>query len=920
MHETVHLLERETELAAIDELIDADGGPRGVLLLEGNAGLGKTRLASLAAERCAALGLCTLWAGGGALEQDLAWGVVRGLFGAQLADRGRRGTLLEGAAASAAPLFGAGEPPSGPAATATILHGLYWLASDIAAECPLVVIVDDVHWADGPSAHWLSYLALRVADLPVALLLTARPQPRSPYWQAITTAPATRLLTLAPLSRAGTGALVAEELDGEHSELADACHAATGGNPFLLAELLHSTPAPDAEQLSPERVRALRPESIRRSVLLRLSELGDSASALCFAVAVLGQRATLALAGELALLAPVDAARIADELILADVIRVGTLLEFVHPLVRAVVEREMADAQRRDWHRRAARLLAQLGLPPSELAPHLLATEPTGDEEVVLTLRAAAAEALALGAPGSASACLARALLEPPPEPVRVDLLLELGQAEGVLADPAGVSHLREALGACSDPVKRAVITLALVRQLLFQGAIGEAGSLCDQAVRDLPESERELRLELLAHARVAAGQNLLTPAEDPPGIDPYQLAGATRGERMLLAACGNAVRSGARTLAERCELCVRALGETEMLDDLTSEAPQFWTATMTLAAGERYADVERHVAAAVADSRRRGSPRGYCLAMCFGSLLRYRLGDLAAAGENAVRALEISDGDPLVSTYALGFLLEALIDQGAIDAAREAVARVDFDVLPAMAPVARLRAVRGRLRRVEGDIPGAVEDLLIGAELLSHAGSGFMPWRADAALALLAAGERDRARELAREEVSLGERDSSRWVQARALHALALVEDALEPLERAELLTRDWPTRLERARVLVELGAGLRRRHRTGEAIGHLREGLDLADRCGATTIATRARDELRVAGARPRRAQISGRHALTPSEHRVCTMASDGMTNRDIAQALFVSLRTVETHLTHSYMKLAIQRREQLRVALCE
>jgi DNA-binding CsgD family transcriptional regulator len=180
--------------------------------------------------------------------------------------------------------------------------------------------------------------------------------------------------------------------------------------------------------------------------------------------------------------------------------------------------------------------------------------------------------------------------------------------------------------------------------------------------------------------------------------------------------------------------------------------------------------------------------------------------------------------------------------------------------------------------------------------------------------------GELDRARALARDEIAIGAAVGSPWVQACALHALALVEDDLEPLRSAELLTRGTPLRLERARVLVELGAGLSRRGKRSEAMPLLREGLDLADRCGAGPIAAHAREQLRAAGARPRGARISGRDALTPSELRVCRMASAGMTNREIAQALLVSLRTVETHLTRSYAKLEVVGREQLRGALDE
>jgi DNA-binding CsgD family transcriptional regulator len=165
---------------------------------------------------------------------------------------------------------------------------------------------------------------------------------------------------------------------------------------------------------------------------------------------------------------------------------------------------------------------------------------------------------------------------------------------------------------------------------------------------------------------------------------------------------------------------------------------------------------------------------------------------------------------------------------------------------------------------------------------------------------------------------VRRAEHVQSRWAQARALHALGVVTGSLEPLERAEVVTRGLPIRLERARALVELGAALRRRGRLREAQPPLREGLDLADRCGAGPLAARAHEELLAVGTRPRRARISGRDALTASELRVCRMAAGGATNREIAQALFVGLRTVETHLTKSYDKLEIDGREGLADAL--
>ncbi len=934
------LLERGTALAAIDEVIEAArAGAGAVLLLEAHPGLGKTRLAEATAERGRTLDLRVLGAAGAALEQDLGWGVARGVFGPELGDRARREALLSGAAGAASALFAPGARPTG-SSTAAILHGLYWLLSDLAAERPTVIVVDDVHWADAPSARWLAHLAPRVGDLPVSLLLTARPSPPSPYWQAIAAAPATRLLTLAPLSREGTRSLVAVQLDrppdAPPDALADACHDATGGNPFLLGELLRNVASPDLAPPNPEQIRAVRPQSIRRAVLLRLAQLGEPATQLAFATAILGHHATVTLAAELASLPRPEAARAADALERADVIRIGPRMEFVHPLVLDVVLSEIPTAQRGAWHRDAVELLTERGIPAQELAPHLLATEPDGRADVVATLRAAAADALAVGAPETAMACLRRALEEPPAETERVDVLLELGRAEGMLAEPAGAQRLRDALVACDDAVKRGRITLELAGQLLVQGAIAEAVSACQTAADELPDDERDLRFELLAHARVAAGQDLLTAPEEPPGVDLDALTGATKGERMLLAAFSNAAVGGtwrqralaaagdaapeadAGAMARMSEMSRRALGDTALLNDVTADGSQFWAATMTLMFGELYEEAERHIVDAVADSRRRGSPRGYGFCLCFGSSLRYRLGALTPAADDARGALEVFAGEPLMTAYALSFLLEALIDQGKESEARAALAALDVDALPPIAAFARLRACRGLLRRAEGDVAGAVDDLLIGGAQLGAASPVFLPWRADAALALHVAGQSDRASELAGEEVRRGERVSSRWVQARALYALAVVENTLQPLERAEALTRDWPTRLERARVLVALGGALSRRGRTREAIPRLRDGLDLADRCGATPIATEAREQLHAAGARPRRPRTTGRDALTPSELRVCRMASEGMSNRSIAQALFVSLRTVETHLTRSYVKLGVRRREELAQAL--
>lgn len=153
------------------------------------------------------------------------------------------------------------------------------------------------------------------------------------------------------------------------------------------------------------------------------------------------------------------------------------------------------------------------------------------------------------------------------------------------------------------------------------------------------------------------------------------------------------------------------------------------------------------------------------------------------------------------------------------------------------------------------------------------------------------------------------------------ALRCSGLVEghrDGIECLEESVAVLAGSGARLEHARSLCELGAALRRDGRGRAAQPPLREALDLAARCGATALVARARDELRAAGARPRRDLARGRDALTASELRVAKLAAEGATNREIAQSLFVTLRTVETHLTHAYRKLDIGSRAEIPSAL--
>jgi DNA-binding CsgD family transcriptional regulator len=182
--------------------------------------------------------------------------------------------------------------------------------------------------------------------------------------------------------------------------------------------------------------------------------------------------------------------------------------------------------------------------------------------------------------------------------------------------------------------------------------------------------------------------------------------------------------------------------------------------------------------------------------------------------------------------------------------------------------------------------------------------------------------GHHAEARALAEEELGLARETGSAWGTAIALQALALAapDIAREPLEEAIELSEQHGFLLEHARALVLLGALHRRTGRRGTGSNLLGEGLDRSVRCGALALEERARSELAAAGLRPRRRTLSGAESLTAGERRVAQLAAEGLSNREIAQALFVSLRTVETHLTHSYQKLGIESRADLPAALLD
>ncbi len=929
------LIERGGELEEIELVLNAarDGDGR-VLLIEGQPGIGKTALLESARRRAAETGLTVLHARGGELERNFPHGVVRQLFEQRLrgADARERRRLLAGAAHLAAPvLAGAPDPPDEGAAEANpafgLVHALYWLTLNLSERTPLVLVVDDMQWADGPSLRFLLYIAHRLAGTSVSLLATARQERDGPD-HATQLAASGRAIAPAPLSEHAVAQLIRTGLDATPDELfTTACTRATGGVPFLVNELVEALAAdaivPTAEHAA--YVQGLGPRTVARATLVRLGRMPAGCVELARAVAVLAADAELPRAARLAGLEERDALEALDALAGAHVLQVDGGLRFVHPILRAAIYDDLSPGARSELHHRAARLLAAEGVELDAIAAQLLASEPTGSEEAVRQLREAAALARARGAPENALAYLDRALQEGCGRELRAQVAFERGIAARLAGAHGTVRDLREAKRLAADPVLRNSATLELATVLGLRGAHAEPLALLREALSDLGERAPELstRLECLL-----AGMT----ASDP------RLAGEFDGRAAELERLAEHGGTSARPLA----LLLAAIaawrrGEPEEVVPLVARG---WDQGRTLATGlDLWAlgqglgalviveelDRARELAEAMlAHARDRGWLLAFVLGTAYGGWIDARRGALETAEEALRTAI---GGGARRANFALAsqlwFAMDVILERPQAADLAAIAEGLELGELGEVFAGALLLDLRGRARALAGEVGAAVADLERAGGIFDALGfrnPNASCWRSALASAL-PASEREQARRLAQAELA----DARRIGHARgvgvSLRTLGLIEGGVagrKRLEQSVSALASSPARLERARSLLELGAAMRRAGERRDAREPLRASLDIAVACGAERLAERARTELAASGARPRRERATGRDSLTPSELRVALLAAEGRTNNEIAQHLFVTPKTVDSHLSHVYAKLDISSRRALGAAL--
>ena len=918
------LLERSGELAALSSALDAARlGDGRLVVIEGAAGIGKTCLLTACRQRAEELDLVALRVRGDELVMESPFAAVRELLWAEV---DARPELLDGAAGLAASVFerGSSERVDRDRAAA-VLHGLYWLVADLADRGPIALLVDDAHWLDAASARFLAYLARRIDSLPVLLAVGVRTGDDSTGLAATVSDAAANVLRPEPLSEEAAEVVVRGVLGpGADEELCRACHEATGGNPYYLRELTTA--------LLPERgrgrheltasVRTLGVGTVTRSVLVRLARLGEDCERLAQTMTVLAPGSPLRHAAMLAQLERERAEMAADALRAADLFAPGTALSFAHPIVREAIAAELLPSRRAALHGEAARALGAESAPADQVAAHLLSAEPYGDPWVVEALCGAAREALAKGAPEAAVSYLRRAVEEPPEPDVRMNVLLALGRAEALQPIPHDFPALREALRLAPNDQQRAWIAIELAWGLSAVTRFSEAVAVLEVALERAGDLDREL-LDTIAALLIGGGIADLTASKRLlVRADPY-FERARRGETgdpVMLASLALAGAVAGRPADEIAALARLALSDESLLE----RGPAHGGATTALSLTD---DLDGAAAAqdiAIAWAQRSGSAPMFVTASVHRGVTALRAGELETSEAHLRRAHEL--GDELgAGLFGVMFLIGVLLELGEVQEATDLVGSVELDEPELMAwQGVIVLAQRGHVRLAGGELEPGVADLLDANRRMATGAmqlSMLVDWVPHAALALEQLGRGEDAARLADIELEEALAGGAPRRYGMALSTAGMLEPGalgLTRLREAVDILASSPAELEHARALVNLGRGLRLRGQREQGREAVWQGLEIAHRCRAGALGARARTELIAAGARPRRDTRTGLASLTPAELRTAQMAVGGLTNREIAQALFVSAKTVEAQLSRAYAKLAIPGRTELAGAL--
>ena len=926
--DVIKLLERESELATVRTLVRRGG----VLIVEGGAGIGKTAILEAACIMAQREGRLVLRARGSDLERSFAFGIVRQLFERRCteATARERAALFRGMAGSATALvLGDGSDPAQEDTSFAVVHSLYWLVVNLAQRRPVLLAVDDAHWGDDASLRWLAYLAARLDGIDASLILTLRPgDPRS-QGRALLAVRAVAAATVHPalLSEQATAHIVRVTLgSAADDEMCAGIHRATGGNPFYVLELvraLKGTDHPRGAEAVEETIGGRGLDGIALQLGARLRSLDPHTLRLAQAIAILGDGCELRQAAAISSMDMTQAISLATELVRLDVLAEDRPPRFLHPIVRHAVIQTLSSAEHHSLHGAAANVLHAVGSPAERIAAHAMKVRPAGNPWVVERLREGARAALEGGAPAAAADLLERALAEPPSPEVRIEVLREAARAQLQVGRSLACQRLEEALPLADHPMHAEVASeLAQTYATLFRWT--DAVHVLDRSLQSLGQTHQSTAAHLegqlvtagLQDARVAPRALQVLKRLSRRRLSGQAAVALGVAQGMMAIMTGQPADKAARPL--ECALAIMG-GEVQNWD---MQAALWWC----LLTAERFGTVEAALASLREQVDRSGSSRGLVAVYSTLGLLKLRSGALPEADAAARVALQVAEEGDFAPglPFAATVHAEIAVASGELEAAEVLLDRLPRDGLPASVGTALIPAARGRLRLAQGRPDEALREFEACLALwrpdvwgMAMCDVGYLHARSGAAKALLALGNQGRAGELAEAELTDVRRFGGRRALGAALRVAGLArggKEGLAALEESVAVLGESPAALERAESLVEWGAALRRAGRRDDARRALSQGLDAAARCGARPLIARAREELRIAGARPRRDWASGVEALTPSELRIVRLAREGHSNRQIAQDLFLSIKTIEGHLARAYGKLDITARGEL------
>jgi tetratricopeptide (TPR) repeat protein len=874
------LWERDEEVAAVaravGRLCEGRSSSGGLLVFRGEAGLGKTALLAETRRIAEARG-CTVWsARGGETLRSVPFNVVRQLLQPALVSmlpeeaREYLGDWYD----IAGPALGIADPGDRQADPQGVCDGLVAAVRRLSRrDWPLVLLIDDAHWADQETLHWLAGLAERLDEMSVLVVVTRRPGEVSgasarhlDTVAAAADGPVTSLSALTPDATAG----LTRATLGEHADAAFCREvwAVTAGNPYETVELLAKVR--DSE-LQPVEARAGELRELNRSargggLVARLEELGIDATRFAWAAAILGTGISIDLVAKLSTLKPDAARRCAELLRTARILtapapttgRTGEAdLEFVHPLIATDVYNSIPDALRTAMHGIAARIVTDEGHGAAAAARHLLEVHPDDDEELVGQLREAAREHLAVGAPDAARRCLERALEEPPRPEVHAHVLYELGCATLLTVPARTIGHLRTALGMPGlDGEDRVDAVVRLSQALVHNDQLEEAVRMVESEAARLEPGPARMRLEAvrIMWEGIHAGEVASPGRSERLAELARTCTGRDNSERALLILRGFDALMHGENAEEVVELCDRALVNGRLAPGLGWTGSE-WGIELLLMLANAYAFTDRIDRAeslfneAVRTYEIAGWTGGHlALAHAYVGVAHRRRGRLDDAEQSLREALPLAErvgrGLPLYWTVTCN-LIDTLLARGHVDEAWDVAERYGFaPPYPSTIVLPDPRVVRGRLLLAVGRTKDCVNELEAAGKAAAargHHNPVLVPWAADLARAL-ATEDPARAARLAVDVRRQAERFGTDTAIGEALRCAAALETgqrAVRLAAQAVTYLESSPCQYEHAAARIEYGIAAR-------SAADLARGLDLAVSCGADGLADRARAAL--------------------------------------------------------------------------